>query len=162
MTRRLFVLAALVAAALSVLAAPSPASSAKVIRKCVPNVRPGLEVDGRTNVILFCGSARATVRYKGVAYRFSNGACYKAAGSLNVGIGKYTTVNHTPFYKAVYLVAPAAKDGTFELGVLAVQSKGKELGAAKVKVVVSSKRSRGTFTGTFRNGPKFTGSFTCK
>ncbi len=56
----------------------------------------------------------------------------------------------------------ATGDGTSRLGVLTLQSKGKELDAAKVKVVISGHRTRGTFSGKFQKGPKFTGSFTCK
>ena len=47
--------------------------------------------------------------------------------------------------------------------MLHVQHKGKlETLANNVKVVVKSNLSRGTFSGKFDKGAKFTGSFTCK
>jgi hypothetical protein len=160
MMRRLFVLAALAAAALSVFAG---SSSARTIRKCKPNVQPGLEVVGRTTVIIYCGSATVNVKFGGKTYKFANGACYKAAGSLNVGVGKYTTISHAPLYQALYLVAPAPQDGTYKLGVLSVQFKGKSLDASHMKMIVKGKRSNGSFSGTFvKGGPKFTGTFSCK
>jgi hypothetical protein len=160
MIRRLLVLTAVTAAAVSVLAGTS---QAKTIRPCKPNVQPGLDIVNKTNIIVFCGSAKATVKFGGKTYHFTNGACYKAVGSLNVGIGKYTTtITHTPYFTSLYLVVPASSDGTYRLGVLTVQFKGKSYEAAKVKVVVKGKRSHGSFAGKFNKGPTFTGTFTCK
>lgn len=162
MMRRLFLLTALCAAAVSVFAGTS---QAKTIRKCKPNLQYGLEVMDKTNIIVFCGSAKATVKFNGKTYHFTNGACYKAVGSLNVGIGKYTTtITHPPYFTSLYLVVPATQDGTYRLGVLTVQFKGKSYETtASTKVIVKNKRSRGSFAGKFtKGGPTFTGTFTCK
>ncbi len=159
MTRRVVVLAALAAACLSVFAG---ASSAKVIQKCVPNVRPGTEVTNGVTYRLFCGSAKATVHAGGVTYMRSNGACFRVVGSLTVGLGRYTTAGNKPASPAFFLAVGATGDGTYRIGVLELQSKGKSRNAEKVKVVISGKRTRGTFSGKFQNGPTFTGSFTCK
>jgi hypothetical protein len=163
-TRRVLVLAALAAAVLAAFAGSSAAGSPKVTKKCVPNKHPGVALEGRTTLLLYCGTAKASVHYQGKTHRYTRGACYKALGSLNIGFGMYTTAVtvKAPKYTAFYLVAPAPQDGTYRLGVLTLQFKGKSLDAAKVKVVVKAKRTRGTFSGQFRNGPKFTGSFTCK
>jgi hypothetical protein len=158
--RRLVLLAALVAAAFSVSAG---VSSAKVIQKCVPNVRPGGEIVNGASIRIFCGSAKATIHAGGVTSKRSNGACYtEAVSSLVIGLGKYTRPGPAPLYPAMFLAVAAAKDGTFNDGVLTFQSKGKTLNAGHVKVVVRGKRSYGTFSGQFIKGPKFTGSFTCK
>jgi hypothetical protein len=160
MIRRLVVLAALVAAAFSMSAG---LSSAKVIQKCVPNVRPGSEIVNGAVLRIFCGSAKATIRAGGVTSKRSNGACYtEVVGSLVIGIGKFTKAGSKPLYPAMFLAVAATKDGTFNDGVLTFESKGKTLTAGNVKVVVSGKRSRGTLSGKFVKGPKFTGSFTCK
>jgi len=160
MMRRLFLLIALAAAAVSVLAGTS---QAKTVRPCKPNVQPGLEIVNKTNIIVFCGSAKTTVKFGDKTYHFTDGACYKAVGSLNIGIGKYTaTATHPPYFTSLYLVAPATQDGTYRLGVLTAQIKGKAYTSAKVKVIVKAKRSRGSFAGKFDKGLTFTGTFTCK
>jgi len=157
--RRLVVMAVLVAAAFSVAAG---VSSAKVIQKCVPNVRPGTEVVNGVTVRIFCGSAKATVHAGGITYKRSNGACFPTPASLTIGIGHFTTVGNKALYPSFFMVVGATRDGTVHTGVLYLQSKGKTQNAGSVKVVVSGKRTRGTFSGKFLKGPKFTGSFTCK
>jgi hypothetical protein len=158
--RRLLVLAALVLSGLAVFAGTAPANS---IRKCIPNREAGIETINHVTMIVYCGSAKVTLVAAGKTTKYSGGACYKVAGTLNVDIGKFTTLHHAPLYTAFLLVIPAAGDGTFNLAVLNIQHKGqKDLSANKIHVVVKGKRSRGTFSGKFLNGPKFTGSFTCK
>jgi hypothetical protein len=158
--RRLLVVAALVVSSLAVLAGPSSADS---IRKCIPNREAGIETKNHVTVIVYCGSAKATIISAGKTTKYSGGACYKVAGTLNVDIGKFTTLHHAPLYTAFLLVIPAAGDGTFNLAVLNIQHKGqKDQTANKIHAVVKGKRSRGTFSGKFLSGPKFTGSFTCK
>jgi hypothetical protein len=159
--RRLVVLAVFAVAGLGVFAGTSSADS---VRKCIPNREAGIEVKNHVTAIVYCGSAKVTLLTGGKTTRYSGGACLRVAGTINVGMGKFTTIGHTPLYTSFYLRAPAGSDGTFNLGVLTVQSKGKSLNANKVKVVVTGKRSRGTFSGKFVDGSKskFTGSFTCK
>jgi hypothetical protein len=159
--RALVVLAVLVAAAFAVNASAAPA---KVIRKCIPNREAGIERIGFTTLITYCGSAKATMKSSGNTTRYTGGACLKIVGNLIVGFGKYTTqVSPTALSNAFYLVIPATGDGTFRQSVLTLQKKGQKARAANnVKVVVSGGRSRGTFSGKILNGPKFTGSFTCK
>ena len=78
-------------------------------------------------------------------------------------MGKWTSISSPPLYKAVLFVIPADKDGTYRLGTITIQNKGKPTQAAnRIKVVVSGNRSKGTFSGKFPKGAKFTGSFTCK
>jgi hypothetical protein len=158
--RRLVVLAALVATAFSMSAG---LSSAKVIQKCVPNVRPGSEIVNGVALRIFCGTANATIHVGGVTSKRSNGACYsEVVGSMVVGIGKFTKAGTKPLYPAMFMAVAATKDGTFNNGVLTFESKGKTQTAGNVRVVVRGKRTRGTFSGKFLKGPKFTGSFTCK
>jgi hypothetical protein len=157
--RRVLVLAALAAACLSVLAG---VASANVIQKCVPNVRPGVEVTNGTRYRLFCGSARAIVHAGGVTSMRSNGACYRVPGSMTVGLGRLAITGSKPDSPAFYLNVGATGDGTYRIGVVELQSKRNALNASKVKVVISGKLTRGTFSGKFQNGPTFTGSFTCK
>src|SRR5262249_31927138 len=94
----------------------------------------------------------------------NNGMCLKTAGNLTVGFGKYTAVLHPiALSNSLVLVAPASVDGTYRLGLLTSQKKGSKATIANnVKIVIGGKRSHGTFSGKFQNGPKFTGAFTCK
>ena len=161
MRRALVVLAVLVAASFAVNASAAPT---KTIRKCVPNKQAGIDRIGFTTLITYCGSAKATVKSAGKTTKYTGGACLKIVGNLIVGFGKYTTqASPIALSNAFYFVIPASGDGTFRNAVLTLQKKGQKARAANdVKVVVSGSRSRGTFSGKILNGPKFTGSFTCK
>jgi hypothetical protein len=160
MKRLLIVLAVLCTS----IAALTAGSSSAAGRKCVPDKQAGVEIVDHVAVIIYCGHAKATLKTPAGTTHYTKGACYRTAGNLLVGFGKYTTFSHPKaLFNAFYLVVPASKDGTFRLGVLHVQHKGKlETAANNVKVVVKNKRSRGTFAGKFEQGAKFTGSFTCK
>jgi hypothetical protein len=157
----LLVSVAVVAASVAALTAGGSSAAG---RPCIPDKQAGVLIVNRTAVIVYCGHAKATVKSGGKTTLYGNGACYAAAGNLLVGVGKYTSYSRPKaLFNAFYLVIPAAKDGTFRLGVLHIQRKGKlEAIANNVKVVVKGKRSRGTFGGKFDKGAKFTGSFTCK
>ncbi len=160
MRRLLVVLSVLLASSLAIGTATAPA---KTIRKCIPNRQTGIEVDSHANVIVYCGSARATLHTGGKTTHLTNGMCLRSVGAMSVGFGKYTSLQPIAVSSAFLLVAPAYQDGSYRLGVLTIQRKGQKMtGADHVKVVVKGKRTRGTFSGRFQNGKKFTGSFTCK
>jgi hypothetical protein len=161
MKRVLLALTALVAVALALTAATA---SATVIAKCIPNKRAGTErIDGAT-LITYCGSAKLTIKSAGKTTQWKNGACLKIVGDLVVGFGKSTTVAAPkPVSESLVLIIPAAADGTYKLATLEIQHKGQATkNASHVRAVVKGHRSRGTFSGTFLHGAKFSGSFTCK
>jgi hypothetical protein len=163
--RRLLVLAAVLAAsALAVGTASAPARSLNT--KCVPDKKAGVEIVNHVALIVYCGHAKLTLREGTKVTHYTNGMCLTAGGTFVAGFGKYTSVMHPiAISNSLVLEAPANRDGTYRLGLLTVQKKGqKVIVADKVKVVIRGKRSRGTFSGKFQNGPKtkFTGSFTCK
>ena len=165
--RRLLALLAVLAAAsaISVGAASAPAASTSL--KCVPDKQAGIQVVNHVALIVYCGHAKLTLREGATVTHWggkNDGMCLHTAGNLTVGFGKYTAILHPiALSNSLVLVIPATKDGTFRLSVLTKQRKGKKaIAANNVKVVVSGKLSRGTFSGKFQNGPKFTGSFTCK
>jgi len=159
--KRLLVSLALVVATVATLTAGGSSAAG---RRCIPDKQAGVMIVGHTAVIVYCGHAKATVKSDGKTTLYTKGACYKTAGNLLVGVGKYTSYSRPKaLFNAFYLVIPADKDGTSRLGVLHIQRKGKEEAIANnVKVVVKAKLSRGTFSGKFDKGAKFTGSFTCK
>lgn len=161
MKRVLLVLTVLVVAALSLTAATA---SSAVIRKCIPNKEAGTERINGVTLITYCGSAKLTIKSKGKTTKWTNGMCLKIVGDLVVGFGKATTfATPKPVSVSLVLIIPASGDGTYRSATLEIQHKGqKNLDASHVKAVVAGKRSRGTFSGTFLHGAKFSGSFTCK
>jgi hypothetical protein len=159
MTRRLALLAVLAVAGLGLLTGSSSGATVK----CIPNKRAGITVVNHSTVLIYCGTAKLTITSAGKTTHWAPGACYKLPGSLSVAMGKWTSISSPPLYKAVLFVIPADKDGTYRLGTITIQSKGKPtLAANRIKVVVSGNRSKGTFSGKFPKGANFTGSFTCK
>jgi hypothetical protein len=164
--KRLLVLAAVLAAsALAVGTASAPARS--LAGKCIPDEQAGVQIVNHVALIVYCGHAKLTLKEGTKVTHWggkNNGMCLKTAGNLTVGFGKYTAILHPiALANSLVLIAPSPTDGTYRLGVLTVQKKGKKATVAdKVKIVIKGKRSRGTFSGKFPKGAKFTGSFTCK
>ena len=158
--RRLALVAVL---SLSILGALAGSSSARTDAACIYNKQAGVMIVNHTAVLVYCGSAKMTIKSAGKTATYRGGACYKVVGSLNIGMGKFTPLGHTPLYTAVLFVIPAAKDGTYRLGVITIEHKGQKVQAAnRIKVIVKGNRSKGTFSGKFPQGATLTGSFTCK
>jgi hypothetical protein len=138
-------------------------------RPCIPNKKIGVKLYDRTPVAIYCGSAKATVHVQGKTYKFTDGLCFRVPSSFLIGVGKLTTFG-TPKFKAFYLTAPATKDGTFHNQAIRYQLPGKDYTSATNKVVISGRRTRGTFSGRLTLGPprglklgaKISGSFSCK
>jgi hypothetical protein len=158
--RALVLLAVVAASALALSASSAPAAG----RKCIPDKQAGIQIVDHVAVIVYCGHAQATLKGTIKTTRYTKGSCYKTVGNLIVALGKLTSLSRpTALFDAFYLVTPATKDGTYRLSVLTVQRKGKKATVANnVRVVIKDKLSRGTFSGKFQNGLKFTGFFTCK
>ena len=160
MTRRLALVAVVALAAVGALAG---SSAARTDGACIYNKKAGVTIVNHTAVLVYCGSAKMTIKSAGKTTTYKGGACYQVVGSLNIGLGKFTPLGHAPLYTAVLFVIPAAGDGTYRLGVMTIEHKGQKVQAAnRIKVIVKGNRSRGTFSGKFPQGATFTGSFTCK
>jgi hypothetical protein len=163
MTRRLALVAALAVASLGLFAG---GSSARVEGKCIPDKQAGVRVENHAAIIIYCGHLKMTLKTGGKTTHYASGMgmCIKQPGTVNVGWGQWTQFGHTPRYEALLFVIPAVGDGTYRIAVLTIQHKGQKNYqlANHVKVVVTGKRSRGTFSGQFLKGAKFSGSFTCR
>jgi hypothetical protein len=156
MRTKLALAAALAATAAAVTAVPA---SAAVAGKCLAKE---VKVQGRS-AIANCGSATATLRYKGATYRFKNGTCLKVAGTITLDLGTNVVgsdsknnygMSHFSLTMLSVSTAP----------VLATSGKLVINGSAKL----SSRSAGGTFTGTntIVNGTKlseapFSGSWHC-
>ncbi len=163
MKRRLALLAVLAVASLGLFVS---ASSARTAGKCVFNKEAGHYVKNHVGFTVFCGSARLTLNVGGKISHYGNGtlgACYPTAGSLQIGMGTFTQLGHTPQYNALLMSLGAPKDGTYRIGVLNILKKGDAnwLSAAHITVVLTKNRTHATFSGAFPGGKHFSGSFTC-
>jgi hypothetical protein len=161
--RRLALVALLAVASLGVFAG---ASSARTEGKCTFNKVAGHYVKNHVGFTVFCGSAKLTLNSDGKVSHYGNGtlgACYKFGGSLEVGMGTFTQLGHTPQYNSLLMSVGATKDGTYRIAVLNVLKKGNPnwLSAAHITIVLTKNRTHGTFNGSFQGGKHFTGSFTC-
>jgi hypothetical protein len=161
--RRVALLAVLAVASLGLFVS---ASAARTAGKCVFNKEAGHYVKNHVGFTVFCGSARLTLNVAGKVSHYGNGtlgACYRTPGALQVGMGTFTQLGHTPQYNALLMSTGAPKDGTYRIGVLNILKKGEEnwLSAAHITLVLTKNRTHGTFNGAFQGGKHFTGSFTC-
>jgi hypothetical protein len=160
--RALLLVAVLAASALAVGTASAPARP--LVGKCIPDKQAGIQAVNHVALIVYCGHAKLTLERGTETTNWTNGMCLRLPGTFIVGFGKYTAVSHPiAVGKSLVLTAPASHDGAYRLSLLTIQTKGKKAkNANTVKVVIKGKRSRGTFSGKFADGKKFTGSFTCK
>jgi hypothetical protein len=163
MKRRLALVAVLVVASLGLFAG---ASSARTEGKCTFNKVAGHYVKNHVGFTVFCGSATLTLNTGGKTSHYGNGSaglCVKLGGSLEVGMGTFTQLGHTPQYNALLMSVGAPKDGTYRIAVLNILKKGDAnwLSAAHITLVLTKNRTHGAFNGAFQGGKHFSGSFTC-
>jgi len=126
---------------------------------------------------VFCGPARATVRYRGKTYSFRNGSCVTVANALTVNVGVETFAHppstdapRTSWFGATIF---ASRDGTYQAGsalTLSWSAPGFSFLFTAGTVHVSAGRSRGAFSGQFYGRGSFgghgsfaaaSGSFSC-
>jgi len=138
---------------------------------------PGVITYGGAQARVFCGPAKATLKYQGKTWKFTQGSCDKLADYVSVNIGTVvigTSTKKKPDYFGLTVgkflgaangAKPARHDGTYTGGVVASEHGGKGgpiVNAELVKITLSGNRSRGTFSGPVSLGTgKVTGSFTC-
>jgi hypothetical protein len=160
------------ALAIAVVAAALTAASSN---GAVASFAPGVKSVGGVSARVFCGSAKATVRYHGQTWTFAQGACERLPAYFDVNVGTVVlgqTSKKRPDYFGLTVGKypgstgkAAAKDGTYVGGVLAVVHAGKGLvvDARTVKVTLTKGRTRGTFTAKaiLSDSGTVSGSFGC-
>ena len=167
---------AIVASALALLAAASPAAG----RRDASAKNPGpcsVTTVGGAMVHVYCGPARATVKFGGKTLTFKGGNCGVANGSgfqgWGLGIGKYTVPPAKPKFKyfgVAYIGSPKA--GTYKKGEFVVTFFlpgktytiiGSPLGKPSMTVTVTKGAKKGTFSGRLNGagGPPVSGSWSC-
>jgi hypothetical protein len=147
--------------ALAALAATAAAGSGTAASTAC---KAGIHVIGRTTYRVYCGPAAASVKVSGKTHSFRHGTCLRAGKLFTVSIGTLTMSKGKPRYSYLGITVPAAKkDGSYTRAVVTWAFGGKRYSLYNVKVRLSGKRTRGTFSGRIvgRTG-NVTGSFRCK
>jgi hypothetical protein len=120
---------------------------------------------------VFCGPARASLRFQGKTYDFRNGSCTTTARGLTINAG-VETLPHPPSTEPPRTswfgaFVAARRDGTYHPGssmFLFWSAPGLSLGFTAGRLRLTANRSAGTFSGLFYgrgvSGSAF-GSFSC-
>lgn len=168
---------AVVVIALGLLVVASPAASRSDTSAKTPGPCNVATVGGAT-VHVYCGPAKATVKFGGKTVAFTGGNCGVAKGlglqGWALGIGKYTVAPAKPKFKyfGVAWVGPSPKAGTYKKGEFVVTFFlpgksytiiGSPLGTPAMRVTVTKGAKKGTFTGRLNGtgGPPVSGSWSC-
>jgi hypothetical protein len=152
-------------------AATALAAPARVARQaCTPGITSVGGVTART----FCGPAKATADVGGKTLVFKGGSCERTSKYLSLQIGTVVlgqTKKKKPDYFGIDVGAypgsttkPAAKDGKYVGGVIAIeyQGKGYLLRGDTAKITLAGGRSRGSFTASILFGSGSAGgTFSC-
>jgi hypothetical protein len=173
-TGGLAVALALSLAAAGVWAGSSPATPSAA--RCTE----GMATMKGADVRVFCGPARATVKFAGKTYHIKSGRCQKASGGgfgiafvLNVGLQQLPPPSPSAPAKFSYFGVDLekAKGGTYTNQAIGISIAGKpNLSPLENKVVVSKNLKKGTFTGRaslhangklLRKTAPISGSWTC-
>jgi hypothetical protein len=137
---------------------------------CTPGV---VHVHG-VPVRVFCGPARARVRYRGKTYKFSRGSCArgtgKFAGGFGLNLGELALRGRAPSSLSYFgLLVEGTHPGTYKGTKVLVEFQvgGRRVGLhdlfgeARPDTTVVLRRGSGTFSGKDTHGFRATGSFTC-
>jgi hypothetical protein len=161
---------AIAVGALGVLVAGQPAASRDAAAAQAPAPCKVITVGGAT-VHVYCGPAKATVKFGGKTLTFKGGRCGIAGGGgikgWGLGIGKYTVPPAKPkfrYFGVAYI--GTVKAGTYKSGefIVTFYVPGKTytvVGSPVVKVTKGGKK--GTFSGRLNgpSGPPASGSWRC-
>jgi hypothetical protein len=154
---------ALAVAAFVVLLATAVANAGT---KAADACKPGTHKIGTVTYRVFCGPASATVKTGGKTYTFRNGTCLRAGITrvFTMSIGRLATSKGKPKYSYFGIIVPSANhDGVYRRALVTWVSGGKRYALANVKVRLTNKQSRGSFSGrTAGKRTTVTGSFRCK
>lgn len=126
-------------------------------------------VDGQS-VLIYCGSAKATVRAGTLTLSLKNGQCKKAVGNFYLGFGSIVTQQSKHAPDSFQLIAgssakPAAKDGSYTGTTVMMTKSGKSYLADALTLTLTHGTRAGAVTGTIEpiGHPKvpFHATFTC-
>jgi hypothetical protein len=100
------------------------------------------------SVLIYCGSAKATVKMGSQTFTLKNGQCKKAAGNFYLSFGDVVTQQVKKAPDSFLVIATASKDGTYSgTTVMATRSTHGWL-ADSAKLTLTHGTRAGTVTGT--------------
>ena len=123
------------------------------------------------SVLIECGPAKATMRFRGVALKLKNGLCQRNSQNFTLGFGAVLTGPSSKRPPDTFqLIAgggahPASHDGAYSATLQLVRSGHGYVGET-ITLVLTRKRTAGTFSGTLKSTTgnakvQVSGSFTC-
>ena len=103
------------------------------------------------SVLIYCGSATATVKMGSQTFKLKNGQCKKAAGNFYLSFGDVVTQQVKKAPDSFLVIATASKDGTYSgTTVMATRSTHGWL-ADSAKLTLTHGTKAGTVTGTLES-----------
>jgi hypothetical protein len=160
---RLTLALAVVAATLVTVGAPSAGlvTSARAA-KCEEGP---VNINGRLWV-LYCGPAKATVRFSGRTVRFVSGRCITRNGVKFLYLGRRPFRGLAPSTKYWELTTKTGRDGVVRNNVFVEWWLGRKhyvIDQDTIKMTFKNKRNKGTYTGKLISGAKgkASGSYSC-
>jgi hypothetical protein len=157
---------ATVAAALAALVLSAAPASAHHAATC-----PQAGTINGVSVLIECGPAKATMRFRGAPLKLKNGLCQRTSENFSLGFGAVLTAPSSKRPPDTFqLIAgggshPASRDGSYSATLQFTRSGSNYIGET-MKLTLSHKRRAGTFSGTLTSTTSskklaVSGSFTC-
>jgi hypothetical protein len=122
-------------------------------------------VNGQS-VLIYCGTAKATVKIGPTTFKLTNGLCKKAVGNYYLSFGAVVTqqTKHAP--DSCLVIATAKKDGSYPGTTIMMTRSGKSYISDAVTLTLSHATKAGTLSGTMESTttsakPVIHASFTC-
>ncbi len=123
------------------------------------------------SVLIECGPAKATMRFRGASINYRNGLCQRNSENFTLGFGAVLTGPSSKRPPDTFqLIAgggghPASHDGVYSATLQLIRL-GRGYVGETMKLTLTHKRSGGTFSGTVRSTTSnakvaVSGSFTC-
>lgn len=118
------------------------------------------------SVLIYCGSAKATVKVGVTSFKLENGLCKKAVGNFYLSFGAVVTqqTKHAP--DSFLVIATATHDGSYPGTTIMLTRSGKSYVSDAVTLKLSHGTKAGTLTGSMESTttnakPAIHASFTC-
>jgi hypothetical protein len=116
-------------------------------------------------VLVFCGPAKATVKFSGKSIEFRNGTCQLSKrGTFSVNVGRATLGRAKPKFTYFGIsISKARRDGTYKGAAIGFQWRRKSYSVLGNTVKLRDRHTRGTFSGRLgrAGSARVTGSFSC-
>lgn len=151
------------------LAALAFATAPALARQAAICPHPGT-IDG-VSVLIDCGPAKATMRFRGAVIKLRNGLCQRNSQNFTLGFGAVLAGPSSKRAPDTFQLItgggthPASHDGVYSATLQLIRSGHGYIGET-LKLTLMHKRTAGTFSGTMKSttsSAKFpvSGSFTC-